>query len=193
MRFRWAVCSAELMFKLGLTGGIGSGKSTVAGIFARLGAAVIDADAISRSVTAAKGTGIGPLVDAFGADAIAADGAMDREWMRRLVFSDPAARARLEEIVHPLVGQEIVRQTSVAQSRSARCLVFDIPLLVESGHWRRNLDRILVVDCTAVTQTERVVRRSRLTPSAVQSIIDAQSTRQNWLQASEIVSFNDGK
>lgn len=181
------------MLKLGLTGGIGSGKSTVAGIFSRLSAHVIDADAISRSVTAARGAGIRPLLEAFGADAIAADGALDREWMRRLVFSDRAAKARLEQIVHPLVGQEIARQTSLARSQGTRCVVFDIPLLVESGHWRKNLDRIVVVDCSEATQIERVVSRSGLTSSSVQSIIKAQSTRQNRLQAADAVIFNEGK
>ena len=181
------------MFKLGLTGGIGSGKSTVAGVLAQLGAQVIDADAISRSVTSTKGAGIGPLFNAFGTEAIAADGALDRDWMRRLVFSDKTAKARLEQIVHPLIGQEIARQTSLAQAQGARCLVFDMPLLVESGHWRRNLDRILVVDCPAATQIERVVRRSGLSSSAVQDIIAAQSTRRHRLQAADFVIFNEGK
>lgn len=181
------------MLKLGLTGGIGSGKSTIAGIFDGLGACIIDADAISRSVTAANGLGIGAIFEAFGASAITVDGAMDREWMRSLVFSDSAAKVRLEQIVHPLVGQEIARQTALAQAKGARCLVFDIPLLVESGHWRKNLDRVLVVDCTTDTQTERVMRRSGLAQSVVQSIIAAQSTRKNRLQAADIVIFNDCK
>ena len=181
------------MEKIGLTGGIGSGKSTVAGIFARLGARVIDADAISRSITAPKGAGIAPIAQAFGSGAISADGALDRDQMRRLVFSDPCAKTRLEAIVHPLVGQEIAIQTAQAQADGVRCLVLDIPLLVESIHWRKSLDRILVVDCPVATQMERVVRRSGLDPSEVKRIIDAQSTRQQRLQAADFVIFNADK
>lgn len=183
----------DSMVKIGLTGGIGSGKSTVAGLLAQLGAIVIDADAISRSVTAAGGAAIGPLLAAFGSAAIAADGALDRDWMRSLVFADPAAKLRLEHIVHPLVGNEIARQTVGAQAQGARCLVLDIPLLVESGHWRKKVDRILVVDCTEATQIERVVRRSGLARSAVQTIIDAQSSRRRRREAADAVIFNEGK
>lgn len=181
------------MFKLGLTGGIGSGKSTIASLLAQLGAGLIDADAISRGVTAANGAGIKAILEAFGSDAIAASGELDRDWMRRLVFSDRTAKVRLEQIVHPLVTQEIARQTTLAAKQSVRCLVFDIPLLVESGHWRKNLDRVLVVDCDVATQVDRVVRRNGLAPGVVQSIVDAQTTRHNRLQAADIVIFNQGK
>jgi dephospho-CoA kinase len=181
------------MLKLGLTGGIGSGKSTVARILAVLGAQVIDADAISRHITAAQGAGIGALREAFGNKAIAADGSLDREWMRQLVFSDQTAKARLEKIVHPLVGQEIVRQTAQAQAARTPCLVLDIPLLVESGYWRERFHRILVVDCPIQTQIERVERRSKLSSDAVQAIIASQCTRQQRLQAADFVVYNQGK
>ena len=181
------------MLKLGLTGGIGSGKSTVARILAVLGAQVIDADAISRHITAAQGAGIEALREAFGNKAIAADGSLDREWMRQLVFSDQTAKARLEKIVHPLVGQEIVQQTAQAQATRTPCLVLDIPLLVESGYWRERFHRILVVDCPIQTQIERVERRSKLSSDAVQAIIASQCTRQQRLQAADFVVYNQGK
>jgi len=181
------------MLKLGLTGGIGSGKSTVARILAVLGAQVIDADAISRHITAAQGAGIGALREAFGNNAIAADGSLDREWMRQLVFSDQTAKARLEKIVHPLVGQEIARQTAQSQAARTPCLVLDIPLLVESGYWREKFHRILVVDCPIQTQIDRVERRSKLSSDAVQAIIASQCTRQQRLQAADFVVYNQGK
>ncbi len=130
---------------LGLTGGIGSGKSTVAGLLAELGAAVIDADAISRSATAVGGAAIDAIAETFGTSMLTADGALDREQMRKLAFSDPGAKTRLERIVHPLVGQAIAREAAQAESGGVRCIVFDIPLLVESAPWRPRLDRVLVL------------------------------------------------
>ena len=137
--------------------------------------------------------GIAAIAEAFGSGAITADGALDRDQMRRLVFSDPGAKILLERIVHPLVGQQIALQTAQAQEDGVRCLVLDIPLLVESGHWRKSLDRILVVDCPVATQVERVVRRNGLARSEVERIIEAQSTRQQRLQAADFVIFNAGK
>jgi len=181
------------MYKLGLTGGIGSGKTTLAGIFAKVGDRVVDADAIARNVTAAGGAGIAPIAQAFGSCAIGADGALDRGWMRNLVFDDKTAKLRLEHIVHPPVALEVARNTLLAQADGVRCLVFDIPLLVESGHWRKRLDRILVVDCPVATQVERVVHRSGLHPSAIEKIIAAQASRLQRRQAADFVIFNEGK
>jgi dephospho-CoA kinase len=177
------------MTRLGLTGGIGSGKSTVAQMLAALGAAVIDADAIARSVTASGGAAIPLIREAFGPELIAADGSLDRTRMRELAFADAGARKRLEAIVHPLVGQETARQAAAAQGP---LLVFDIPLLVEGGHWRARLDRVLVVDCTPETQVSRVVQRSGLTPDAVRQVIAAQASREQRLAAADLVIFNDG-
>jgi dephospho-CoA kinase len=177
------------MTRLGLTGGIGSGKSTVAQMLAALGAAVIDADAIARSVTASGGAAIPLIREAFGLELIAADGSLDRTRMRELAFADAGARKRLEAIVHPLVGQETARQAAAAQGP---LLVFDIPLLVEGGHWRARLDRVLVVDCTPETQVSRVVQRSGLTPDAVRQVIAAQASREQRLAAADLVIFNDG-
>ena len=177
------------MTRLGLTGGIGSGKSTVAQMLAALGATVIDADAIARSVTASGGAAIPLIREAFGPELIAADGSLDRNRMRELAFADAGARKRLEAIVHPLVGQETARQAAAAQGP---LLVYDIPLLVEGGHWRARLDRVLVVDCSPETQISRVVQRSGLTPEAVRQVIAAQASREQRLAAADLVIFNDG-
>lgn len=177
---------------LGLTGGIGSGKSTVAAMLTTLGAFVIDADAISRQTTAAGGAAIDDIRREFGPHVIAADGALDRNQMRELVFRNPDARARLEAIVHPLVRLETLRQTRAAHDAGHRCIVFDVPLLVESNHWRQQLDRVLVVDCTASTQIERTMRRDGLERSTVESILASQSGREARLRAADIVIFNEG-
>lgn len=178
--------------RLGLTGGIGSGKSTVAAMLADLGAAVIDADAIARSVTAAGGAAITAIRAAFGADFIDASGALDRGRMRELAYTDPDARKRLEAIIHPLVGQKTWQKATLAETAGYRYLVFDVPLLVESSHWRARVDRVIVVDCAPTTQIERVVARSGLTPSAVEAILAAQSPRLQRLKAADAVIFNEG-
>ena len=178
--------------RVGLTGGIGSGKSTVLQMFAALGAAVIDADAISREVTAAGGAAIPELARHFGQHFIAADGALDRALMRDHAYADPEARLRLEAIIHPLVGQESARQVQAAQDSGSRCIVFDIPLLVESGRWRQQVDQVAVVDCSVATQVLRVVARSALSPQQVEAIIAAQAPREQRLAAADIVICNDG-
>jgi dephospho-CoA kinase len=178
--------------RLGLTGGIGSGKSTVALMLQARGAIIIDADAISRQTTAAGGTAIPAIRTAFGIEAITADGAMDRERMRSLVFTDPSAKKRLEAIVHPLVGQQIEAQFQRAQAGGARCVVFDIPLLVESGHWKDRLDQVLVVDCAADTQMARVMARSGMEEAAVRAIIQTQASRAQRLAVADVVILNDG-
>ena len=178
--------------RVGLTGGIGSGKSTVLGMLRELGAATIDADAISRATTAAGGAAIPAIAQAFGPDFVAADGALDRERMRVHIYAHPQARQTLEAIIHPLVGAESARQVEQATAQGARCIVFDIPLLVESGRWRSQVDRVLVVDCLPATQVARVVARSALAPEQVQAIMAAQAPRALRLQAADAVIFNDG-
>ena len=178
--------------RLGLTGGIGSGKSTVAGMLAQMGAAVIDADAISRAATARDGAAIASLKTAFGATMLTSEGALDRERMRSLIYSDPSAKARLESIVHPLVGQSIATQAQEAEVAGARCIVFDIPLLVESSHWRPALHRVLVIDCTEATQVARVMARSGLPSAEIQRILASQASRTQRLAAADWVVFNDG-
>lgn len=179
-------------FRLGLTGGIGSGKSTVASLLTQFGATVLDADAISRSVTAPQGLAIAPIADAFGANFITSAGALDRDRMRALVFADPASRERLEGIIHPLVAEETDRQAQAAEHAGAICLVFDVPLLVESRRWRQKVDQVLVVDCREATQIDRVVARSALAASAVAAIISQQANRLQRLKAADVVIFNDG-
>jgi dephospho-CoA kinase len=184
--------TSHLPFRLGLTGGIGSGKSTVGQMLIDAGAALMDADAIARSVTAPGGSAIAAISQIFGADFITAEGALNRDRMRTLVFSDASAKQRLEAIIHPLVSLATQAQTQAAIEAGHKLLVFDVPLLVESGRWRAQLDGVLVVDCEAATQIERVMARSGLTAEAVQSIISAQATRTQRLQAADWVIFNEG-
>ena len=178
--------------RVGLTGGIGSGKSTVLQMLAGLGAAVIDADAISRATTAPGGAAIPAIAQRFGADFVLADGSLDRNRMRDHAYADPLARKALEEIIHPLVGQESARQVQAALDAGARCVVFDIPLLVESGRWRSQVDEVLVIDCSPQTQVDRVVARSALKPEEVRAIISAQAPRALRLAAADAVICNDG-
>lgn len=179
-------------FTLGLTGGIGSGKSTVAQLLANLGAEVIDADAISRATTAAGGAAL-PLVQAqFGAAFVGADGALNRDHMRQHIFANPDAKTRLESIIHPLVGQQIAEQARRFTAAGKACIVFDIPLLVESGRWRPQFRRVLVVDCNPATQISRVMARSGLAQTEVQRIMDAQASRSKRLAAADAVLCNEG-
>ena len=178
--------------RVGLTGGIGSGKSTVLRMFAALGAAVIDADAISRSVTATGGAALPQIAQQFGPNFIGTDGALDRALMREHAYADPKARERLEAIIHPLVGAESERQVHAAHDTGSRCIVFDIPLLVESGRWRQQVGQVVVVDCSEATQIARVVARSELTPQQVEAIIAAQSPRAQRLAAADLVICNEG-
>ena len=178
--------------RVGLTGGIGSGKSSVAALLVKYGATLIDADAISRATTAPGGTAIAQIEATFGKQVIAADGSLDRDAMRALVFSNHEAKSCLEAILHPLIGHEIARLAQAAEASNARCIVFDIPLLVESGEWCRSLHRVLVVDCLETTQVARVMVRSGLPASQVQNIIAAQASRAQRLAAADMVLFNDG-
>lgn len=178
------------MLRVGLTGGIGSGKTTVAGLLRDHGAVIIDADAISRQATAAGGLAIAPIQADFGPDFIGSDGALDRARMRQASFSNAQARARLEAIIHPLVGQETARLESEALSNGARCVVFDVPLLVESTRWRRRVDLVVVVDCPQEVQVERVMARSALAQEEISVIIASQAPRPQRLRAADIVIFN---
>ena len=183
--------TTQRIWRIGLTGGIGSGKSTVAGLWAGLGAAVIDADAISRGVTAPSGRAIEAIAQTFGSHMIGADGAMDRQAMRERVFTDPQAKRQLEQIIHPLVSQITTEQTQEAIAQGKRCLVFDVPLLVESGaRWRRQVDRVLVIDCDEDTQCQRVIQRSGLSAVEIQRIIGLQATRAQRLACADAVIFN---
>jgi len=181
------------IWRIGLTGGIGSGKSTVAGMLRELGAAVIDADAISRSVTAPGGQALAPIAEAFGAQMLLADGSLDRAAMRAQVFADPLARQRLEAIIHPLVSRITQTQSEAALARGHRVLVYDVPLLVEQlERWRPRVDRIWVVDCEPETQIRRVMARSGLDREEVERIIAQQASRAQRLACADIVTANEG-
>jgi dephospho-CoA kinase len=180
-----------MAWRIGLTGGIGSGKSTVLQMFADRGAAVIDADAISRATTAPGGAAVAAIAQQFGADFIAPDGALDRDRMRQHAYADPQARRALEAIIHPLVAAESARRVEAAIDAGVPCIVFDIPLLVESGRWRQQVDKVVVVDCAPQTQVARVVARSGLAPEAVRAIMAAQATREQRLAAADIVICNE--
>jgi dephospho-CoA kinase len=177
--------------RLGLTGGIGSGKSTVAAIFSALGAAVIDADAISRSLTAPHGAAIQTIKQEFGEAMVNADGSLSRDRMRDLVFTDIHEKNRLEAIIHPLIKLEMQRQDQVAVTSGTKVIVYDIPLLVESQNWRATLDQVLVIDCLEQTQLIRVMLRNTLKQETVEKIIASQASRKMRNSAADIVIFND--
>jgi dephospho-CoA kinase len=176
--------------RIGLTGGIGSGKSTVAAQLAVFGAAVIDTDAIARSLTLSGGTAIAAISAQFGTGYIDATGGLDRARMRELAFTDPTARQRLEAILHPLIRTETSRRAEAAGE--AGVIVFDVPLLVESGRWREQVDKVLVVDCSEAAQVRRVMARSGWTEDAVRAVIAQQATRQVRRACADAVLFNDG-
>jgi dephospho-CoA kinase len=179
-------------WRVGLTGGIGSGKSTVAKMLVDQGAGLIDADLAARSVTAAAGAAIEPIRAAFGSAVIDAQGGLDRDAMRALAFSDPGARTRLQELVHPLVGQAMQTQAQALTQAGHAVLVYDIPLLVEGGRWARSLDLVWVVDCTEATQMQRVHERSGLDAPTVQAIMAAQASRAKRRAAADAVIYNEG-
>ena len=175
--------------RVGLTGGIGSGKSTVAGFLREAGAVIVDTDAISRELTLPGGAAMPAITAQFGAEFVAANGAMDRDRMRALAFTDSDAKRRLEAILHPLISAEAGRQANEA---TGPLIVFDVPLLVESGRWRARVARVLVVDCSAGTQTARVLQRPGWTPERVAGALAAQTSRQARRAAADAVLLNDG-
>jgi dephospho-CoA kinase len=174
---------------IGLTGGIGSGKSTAATLLAGLGASVVDADEVSRELTASGGAALPAIREAFGEVFAPHGGALDRAAMRRLVFSDAGARSRLEAILHPLVREATARRLAAATGPYSLLVV---PLLFESGSYVSRLDRIVAVDCSETLQVERTVSRSRLTPTEVAAIMATQWPRWRRLQAADDVLWNGG-
>lgn len=178
---------------VGLTGGIGSGKSTVCSFLAQIGAAVVDADAIARETTAPGGVAIPAIRSAFGPGFIADDGGLNRVRMRELAFHDADAKRRLEAIIHPLVGLVTQQRINEAIKSMRACVVLDIPLLVESGHWRTKLHRVLVVDCDEQTQIDRVIARSGLAQDEIRRIIASQASRRSRLSSADVVLNNQNR
>ena len=175
---------------IGITGGIGSGKSTVAGLLQAAGAFVVDADELSRACTRAHGAAINRIRQVFGDAFIDADGTMRRDAMRELVFRLPEARRKLEDIIHPIVLQQAQELGEAAQRQGRTVILYEIPLLAESPHWRKRLDRIIVVDCDEDTQIQRATQRSALTWETASSIVASQAGRQDRWRIADAVIFN---
>ncbi len=167
---------------IGLTGGIGSGKTTVANLFAARGVALVDTDLIAHALTGPGGAAMPAIAKAFGDSVLAPDGRLDRAAMRALVFTDPDARARLEAILHPMIRAQAASELEQAQGLYAMLVV---PLMVESGAWLDRLDRLLVVDCPTEVQIDRVMKRSALSREQVLAVMATQASREVRLQAAD--------
>jgi len=174
---------------IGLTGGIGSGKSTVAACWARLGATIIDTDALARELTRPRGAAMPAIAAEFGQGVVAPDGSLDRAAMRQLAFADAGARQRLEGILHPLIS---ARTEALAATAPSHVIVFDVPLLVESGRWRERVEHVLVVDCEEATQIARVMQRSGWTRDAVEAVMRQQASRAQRRAVADAVIYNEG-
>ena len=174
--------------RIGLTGGIGSGKSTVASMLVARGAWLIDTDAIARDLTRSGGLAIEAIGAAFGSAFIAADGSLDRKRMRLTAFADIASRRRLEAILHPMIGAEVDR---LIVASPAPVDVLDIPLLVESARWRARVDRVWVVDCGEETQVSRVAARPGWTAEAARAVVAQQAGRARRRAAADAVVDNE--
>ena len=176
-------------FAVGLTGGIGCGKTTVADMFGALGASLVDTDLIAHAMTAPHGPAMPAIVAAFGPAFAAADGALDRARMRALVFSDPAAKATLEAILHPRIRDAAL---AAAAAATGAYVIFVVPLLIESGTWRERVDRVLAIDCPEEVQVARVMARNGLSEQQVRAIMATQVSRAERLAAADDVIANDG-
>ncbi|MBC3935201.1 dephospho-CoA kinase [Undibacterium rugosum] len=175
-------------FSLGLTGGIGSGKTTIANAFQAQGASLIDTDLIAHALTQKDGLAIPQIRAEFGDQAISIDGSMDRARMRALVFNDSAAKLRLEAILHPLIRSQTEQ---AAASATGDYLIFVVPLLFESGNWRQRVDRILVIDCAEEIQIARVMQRNQLSREQVLAVMRNQASRQERLAGADDIILNE--
>lgn len=175
---------------IGLTGGIGCGKSTVAELFVARGVSLIDTDHIAHALTAPNGHAMPAIRAAFGDGYALANGALDRAAMRKLVFNNPDAKLRLESILHPMIGEECKRQ---ALEASGAYLLFAIPLLFESGHWQQKVNRVLVIDCPLEIQIARVMQRSQISADEVKAIIAHQISREQRLKLADDIIDNSGQ
>ena len=186
-------------YRVGITGGIGSGKSTVTTQLKSLGAGVIDADAISRHLTSSHGEAMNAIVEKFGDEYQLADGSLDRSRMRELVFNQKERRNELEQILHPFIQNDMQNQFETMQECGEKLVVYDLPLLAESLKWRKNLDKIIVVDCSIETQVSRVLARDAqntnnpkpMTRDLVINIINSQASRKDRLKLADVIILND--
>ena len=177
---------------VGLTGGIGSGKTAVSDQLFQLGAGIVDTDLIAHEITASNGTAIPFIQKQFGAEFIEPSGALDRAKMRKLVFANPDSRKALEAITHPLIQQETIRQAKQLIEQKVPYLVFVVPLLIESGKWLSLLDYLVVVDCPEEVQIERVMHRSKLSRDEIKRILEAQASREERVAHADRVIENQG-
>ena len=176
---------------IGLTGGIGSGKSAAADAFARHGAAIVDTDVIAHQLTAPHGAAIPAISAAFGPVILRPDGALDRDAMRQRIFANAGEREKLENILHPLIRQQSDQLIQTAMAQGAPYIVLVVPLLVESGNYRDRVDRIVVVDCSEDTQISRVMARNQRSESEVRAILAAQVSRDQRLAVADDILNND--
>jgi dephospho-CoA kinase len=177
---------------IGLTGGIGSGKTAVSNLLAKFGAGIVDTDLIAHQMTAPHGAAMALIEKQFGPEFITVDGALNRDKMRSLVFTKPEARKSLEAITHPLIRQETIRQGLDLSKKGFPYLVFVVPLLIESGSWMELIDRLVLVDCPKEAQIQRVMQRSNLPREDVERILAAQASREERLKHADIVIKNQG-
>ncbi|HAT38922.1 MAG TPA: dephospho-CoA kinase [Polynucleobacter sp.] len=177
---------------IGLTGGVGSGKTAVSDMLAQLGAGVVDTDQIAHQITSPNGVAVPLIKKQFGSDFLDPVGALDRSKMRHLVFANPEARKRLEAITHPLIRIESARQAQRLLRKHVPYVVFAVPLLIESGNWRQLIDYLVVVDCLKETQIERVMHRSNLPRNEVEKILEAQANRNERLKSADFIIENQG-
>ena len=177
---------------VGLTGGIGSGKSAIAERLASYGASIVDSDLIAHQITSTGGLAIEPIAERFGSEFIQTDGALDRKKMRVLVFEDLQSRKALEAITHPLIRTKAIEQARLAIERQAPYIVFVVPLLLESSEWFQFIDHVVVADCSEAIQIQRVMERNGLTRQEVESILQAQATRAERLAQADTVIENMG-
>ncbi|QNA88058.1 dephospho-CoA kinase [Massilia sp. Dwa41.01b] len=180
--------TAPTAFSVGLTGGIGCGKTTVADMFGALGATLVDTDQIAHALTAPHGAAMPALLAEFGDGFATPEGALDRAKMRELVFADPGARARLEAILHPRIREATAASAALA---TGPYVIYVVPLLIESGTWRERVTRVLAIDCSEATQVARVMARNGLSEAQVRAIMAAQVTREQRLAAADDVVVND--